>query len=109
MRSMRLRICSSGWLGSGGAFAFSRLATLKRSRSFSLSSSSVNSLALRNMPKNSWLFWAGSSSFAMAVWPDSIALLRLHRGHLALQEGVLQGDAGLVDEGLQGVQPAQGA
>src|SRR4029453_2800014 len=85
-------------------------ATLKRRRSFSLSTSSVNSFALVNIWKNSWVVLAGSS-FAMGASSRErkgcrilSQLLALQRQHLLLQESVLQGDPGLVDEDLERLQ-----
>src|SRR5687768_1823849 len=109
MRLLRLCTRSSEEGAEAAPPLDSRWAILKRSRSFSLSSSSVNSLAFRNMPKNSWLFLAGSSPLAIAFFlgSDLNLFLTRERVHFALQEGVLQGDPGLVHEHGQGVQAAQ--
>src|SRR3989442_8607320 len=74
-------------------------------------SSSVNSLALRNIWKNSWPFLAGSSGLSMGPWPrrDFNLFASLERVHLALQEGVLEGDSRLIDEDFEGLEAAEGA
>src|SRR5438046_1884862 len=74
-------------------------------------SSSVNSLALRNIWKNSWPFLAGSSGLSMGRWPrrDLNLFAPLERVYLVLEEGVLEGDSGLIDEHLEGLETAEGA
>src|SRR5438093_13551282 len=74
-------------------------------------SSSVNSLALRNIWKNSWPFLAGSSGLSMGRWPRRNLNLfaALERVHLALEERVLEGDSRLIDEHFEGLEAAEGA
>src|SRR5256712_7806207 len=74
-------------------------------------SSSVNSLALRNIWKNAWPFLAGSSGLSMGPWPrrDFNLFAALERVHLALEEGVLEGDSRLIDEHFEGLEAAEGA
>src|SRR2546422_529026 len=74
-------------------------------------SSSVNSLALRNIWKNSWPFFTGSSGLSMGRWPrrDLNLFATLERVHLALEEGVLERNSGLIDEHFEGLEAAEGA
>src|SRR5688500_12763626 len=100
MRRVRWRTVASD-PSAGGPPSASRWAIFMRSRSFSLSSSSVNSLAFENMPKNSWLFLAGSSGFIRMI-----LLLSGEGVNLAVEDRVLEGDSRLVDEDPQPVQTA---
>src|SRR6185295_18712806 len=89
----------------------SRLAILKRRRSFSFRSSSVNSLALVKIWKKSWLFWGSSPLGIPRSRPRILSqkLFALLQGlDLPLQEGVLQRHARVVHEDLQGLQVREG-
>src|SRR5688572_11507800 len=69
------------------------------------------------MPKNSWLFFAGSSPLDIGRCPparraraarEPILLLSGEGVHLALEERVLQRDSRLVDEDGEGLEASEG-
>src|SRR5512143_3911754 len=102
----------SAWTRSSRACAppaASRAATRNRSRSFSLSSSSVNSLAFATICRMSWPLRVSSSvdmaSTSAGILPQGGSVLLLHGLQLPVQEHVLQRDAGLLDDDLEGLEP----